>query len=78
VRLSARKLASDRAGFYPASFVVEVAQIIVQEANLPELVLDLADADGLAGEHGREVDFAFADADGAAARGALGAGRRGG
>ena len=72
VRLSARKLASDRAGFYPASFVVEVAQIIVQEAGLPDLVFNLTDTDGRAGEHGGEVDFAFADTDSAASRHAHG------
>ena len=66
VRLSARKLASDGVGFYPASFVVEVARVVIQQADQPDLVLDLSDADGLAGEHGGALDFAFADADAAA------------
>jgi hypothetical protein len=36
---------------------------MVQEAHYPELFLDLAYADGLAGERGREFDLAFSDAD---------------
>ena len=53
--------------FRTALFVVEVSQIILQEGDLPDLVLDLSDAHGLAGEGGREVDLASADADATAA-----------
>ena len=38
------------------SIFVEVSQIILQEADQPELVVDLSDAHHLAGEHTREVD----------------------
>jgi hypothetical protein len=55
------------AGFDPAPFIIEVAQIVVQEADQPDLVVDLANAHGLAGESGGEVDFAQADADTSAA-----------
>ena len=63
VRLSPSKLGSDGAGFYPASIVVEVTRIIAQEADLPERALDLADADGLVSEYGRDVDLAITHAD---------------
>jgi len=55
------------AGFDPAPFIIEVSQIVVQEADQPDLVVDLANAHGLAGESGGEVDFAQADADTSAA-----------
>ena len=42
VRLSARRLASDGVGFYPASFVVEVSRVVIQQADQPDLVVDLS------------------------------------
>ena len=55
------------AGFHPAPLIIKVSQVIVQEADQPDLVVDLSDAHGLAGERGREIDFAPADADATAA-----------
>ncbi len=37
--------------------MVEVAKIVLHEANEPYTVADLLDADLLAGEHGAQVDF---------------------
>ena len=39
----------------------------MHEADQPDLVIDLSDADHLAGKHGAEVDFAPAKADAATA-----------
>ncbi len=39
---------------------MEVSQIILQEADQPDLVIDLAYANGLTGEHRAEVDLASA------------------
>lgn len=61
------------AGFHPALFIIEVSQIVLEEAHLPDLVLDLSDSYGLAGERGREVDFASANADATTAGDADGA-----
>ena len=41
--------------------MVEVSQVIFQEADLPDPVLDLSDAHDLAGEGGRKADSASAD-----------------
>lgn len=42
------------AGFYPAPLIVEVPQIILQEADAPDRVVHLGNAHGLAGEGGLE------------------------
>ena len=47
----------------PAGVVVKEFQIVVQEANQPDVFVDLGDAQLLAGEDGGEVDFALSDAD---------------
>src|SRR5690625_3629312 len=47
---------------------VEESQIIIKEADLPDLVVDLSQAEDLAGEDLAEVDLALADADASAAR----------
>lgn len=52
----------------PAGLVVEEAQVVVHKADQPDLLLDLADADPLAGKDMTEADFALADTD-APARG---------
>jgi hypothetical protein len=44
-------------GGEPAGLVVEVAEIIVREADQPNAVVSLLDADGLAGEHLTEIDL---------------------
>ncbi len=41
-------------------------EVEVEEADQPDIAVDLADADELAGEHGAQVDLALADADSAA------------
>ena len=46
--------------------MVEVGQIIIHEANEPNEVADLFDADALAGEDGAEIDFLAIEADSAA------------
>ncbi|ESY87086.1 hypothetical protein X739_10900 [Mesorhizobium sp. LNHC220B00] len=38
--------------FEPACLIVEVFQIIIHEGSRPDMVLDLFDADGLAGKEG--------------------------
>ena len=43
--------------------MVEIAQIIVHEADEPNLLADLLDADALAGEDGAEIDLAAIEAD---------------
>ena len=53
--------------------IIEVSQLVVEEAHQPDLVFDLSDAHGLASERGREVDFAPADAEATAAGDADGA-----
>ena len=50
-------------GFKPAGFVVEVAEIVVHEADQPNLLADLLDADALAGEDGAEIDLLPIEAD---------------
>lgn len=52
---------------------IEVFQIMLQEGDLPDAVVHLADADELAGEHDAEVDLATAQAD--ESRGWCGRGR---
>ena len=52
--------------FEPACLIVEVSQIIVHEASQPDMVLDLFDADGLAGKDKTEVDLLAIIADAAA------------
>ena len=49
--------------FEPAGLVVEVAEIIVHEADEPNLLADLLDADALAGEDGAEIDLLAIEAD---------------
>ena len=49
--------------------MVEETQIIVHEADKPDLVVDLLDADFLAGEDRAEVYFLPSEADAAAPRG---------
>ena len=39
-------------GLQPAGFVIEVTEIVVHEADEPNVVADLLDADLLAGKHG--------------------------
>src|SRR5690625_7736265 len=51
---------------------VEETQIIIKERDLPDLVVDLSQAEDLTGEDLAEVDLAFADADAPAAAGARG------
>ncbi len=46
-RLSALRT-SDRTGLDPVLFFIEEAQIILHKADLPDLVVDLEDADELA------------------------------
>ena len=48
--------------------MVEVAEIIVHEADEPNVLADLLDADALAGEDGAEIDLLPIEAD-APARG---------
>jgi hypothetical protein len=43
-----------QAGEDPVPLFVEVSQIILQEADQPHLVVDLAYPNGLASEHGTE------------------------
>jgi hypothetical protein len=47
--------------------VIEVASIILEELDLPDLVVGLPIPHQVAGEHAREVDLPFADLDPAAA-----------
>lgn len=54
-------------------FFVEVPQIILQEADLPDVLVDFAYADELAGEHRAQVYLASSEADAAAASDELGA-----
>lgn len=49
--------------------MVEEAQIVLHEADKPDLVVDLLDADFLAGEYRAEVNFPSSEADAAALRG---------
>ncbi len=49
--------------FEPTRLVVEVAEIVVHEADEPNLLADLLDADALAGEDGAEIDFLPIEAD---------------
>ncbi|WP_192252378.1 hypothetical protein [Mesorhizobium caraganae] len=53
-------------GSEPTCLVIEVSQIIIHEAAQPDVVLDLFDADGLAGEDDTEVDLLAIVADAAA------------
>jgi hypothetical protein len=53
-------------GFEPASLVVEVSQVVVHEADEPDALVGLPDADLLAGEDRAEVDLALFVADAAA------------
>ena len=47
----------------PGLFFIEEPQIIIHEADLPDLVGDFAHAHDLAGEDDAEVDLACAGAD---------------
>lgn len=53
--------------------MIEVSQIVLQEADQPDAVLDFPDPHELSREHGAQVDLALADADAAAAGDAHGA-----
>jgi hypothetical protein len=46
--------------------VVEVAQVVVHEADEPDVVIDLFDSDIVTREDTAEVDFAAVEADAAA------------
>ena len=46
--------------------MVEVSEIIVHEADEPNVLADLFDADALAGEDGTEIDFLPIEADASA------------
>jgi hypothetical protein len=52
----------------PVPFLIEVSQSILKETDQPDLVVDLADANGSASEHGAQIDIAPAEADTTAAR----------
>jgi hypothetical protein len=52
--------------------LIEVSEIVLQEANLPDLVVDLADAHQLLGQRDTQIDFATTEADVAAARSSRG------
>lgn len=52
--------------FQPAGLVVEVSQIVVHEADEPDVVAGLLDADGLSVEDGTEIDLALMEANTAA------------
>jgi hypothetical protein len=54
--------------FNRGATLIEVSQIILKEFDQQDLVIDIAYANGLAGEHGAEIDLAPAGADAAAAR----------
>ena len=58
---------------HPVLILVEESQIILQEADLPDFVVDLAHAHELAGEDVAEVDLAPAEADATATGDADGA-----
>jgi hypothetical protein len=45
---------------------IEVFEIVVAEACEPDAIVDFSDAEALAGEHGRDVDFLAMQADAAA------------
>jgi hypothetical protein len=47
-------------------FQVDISQIIVDEADEPNSLVDLLDAEPLSGQDGGEVDFLSVDADTAA------------
>ncbi|HEY1615292.1 MAG TPA: hypothetical protein VGF97_16545 [Rhizomicrobium sp.] len=49
--------------FEPASLIVEVSEIVMHEADEPDSVVGLPDADILAGEDGAEIDLALFVAD---------------
>ena len=46
----------------------DVSEIVAHEADEPNAVVDLLDADALAGKHGRDVDFLPIEADAPATR----------
>ena len=52
--------------FYVSLLVMEVSEILVQEADQPDSVFDFPDPDELSREHGAQVDLALPDADAAA------------
>lgn len=43
--------------FEPACLIIEVSQIVGHEARQPDMVFDLFDANGLAGEDEAEIDL---------------------
>src|ERR1700726_2097978 len=49
--------------FEPAGLVIEVTEIVIHEADEPDLLAHLFDAHLLPGEHGAEVDFLPIEAD---------------
>jgi hypothetical protein len=65
VTLSVRRICK---GFDPASLVVEVYAIIVHEADEPNPVVGLLDADGPAGEDLAEIDLLAIESDAARMR----------
>ena len=60
-------------GFHPVLIRIEVPQIVLQEADLPDLVVDFADAHQLLCQRRTQVDLPTAEADAPAARDADGA-----
>jgi hypothetical protein len=54
--------------FEPAGLVVEVSQVVVHEADGPDVVVGLVDSNLLAGEDRAEVDLALLVADATASR----------
>jgi hypothetical protein len=53
-------------GLQGSGLQVDITEIVAHEANDPNSVIDLFDADPLPGECGREVDFLAINADAAA------------
>ena len=45
--------ASEGAGLHPSPFIGEVSRAVIQQADQPDLVLDLSGPRGLAGDGGR-------------------------
>jgi hypothetical protein len=60
-------------GLDPVLISIEISQIVLQEADLPDLVVDLADAHQLLRQRSTQVNFPTAEADASAARHADGA-----
>ena len=57
---------AEEAGRFADLFEIDEAEIVVQEADDPNAVVDLLDAEALTGEHGRDVDLLAVHADASA------------